>query len=85
MALVACSECGKQVSTLATSCPSCGAPVNGGGDGSAARREPVVNAGLLGKLVTAMGAWLVIPWIARLLVFLAGIVMLIVMFRSGRA
>ncbi|RYF32898.1 MAG: zinc ribbon domain-containing protein [Comamonadaceae bacterium] len=84
MALVACSECGKQVSTQAASCPSCGAPVNGGAAGTA-RREPVVNASLLGKLVTAMGAWLVIPWIARLLVFLAGIVMLIVMFRSGRA
>ena len=81
MALVACSECGKQVSTQAASCPSCGAPVNGG----SARREPVVNAGLLGKVVTAVGAWLVVPWIARLLVFLAGIVMLIVMFSSGRA
>lgn len=80
MALVACSECGKEVSTLAASCPSCGAPVGG-----SARREPVVNASLLGKVVTAVGAWLVVPWIARLLVFLAGIAMLIVMFRSGRA
>src|SRR5262245_32829139 len=26
MALIPCSECGKQVSTLATACPSCGAP-----------------------------------------------------------
>lgn len=80
MALVACSECGKQVSTLAANCPSCGAPVNASGT----RREPVVDAGLLGKVVTALGAWLVLPWVFRLLAFLAGIAMLIVMFRSGR-
>lgn len=78
MALVACSECGKQVSTLAANCPSCGAPVAGGA------RPPLVNASVVGKVVTALGAWLVVPWIVRLLAFLAGIAMLIVMFRSAR-
>ena len=29
MALVSCSECGKQVSDLATACPGCGAPPTG--------------------------------------------------------
>ncbi len=29
MTLIACSECGKQVSTLAAFCPSCGAPPRG--------------------------------------------------------
>ena len=80
MALVACTECGKQVSTQASTCPSCGAPVPGG----LGRREPVVNAGLLGKVAAVVGAWLVVPWIVRLLAFLAGIGMLIVMFRSAR-
>lgn len=29
MALIACPECGRQVSTQATACPGCGAPVAG--------------------------------------------------------
>ena len=28
MPLISCSECNKQVSNLAVSCPSCGAPIN---------------------------------------------------------
>ncbi|WP_371436636.1 zinc ribbon domain-containing protein [Polaromonas sp.] len=82
MALVACSECGKQISTLAATCPSCGAPV--AGSPASARPPPLVNAGVLGKAVVAIGAWLVVPWVVRLLAFLAGIAMLIVMFRSAR-
>ncbi|AMM24588.1 hypothetical protein [Variovorax sp. PAMC 28711] len=82
MALVVCSECGKQVSTLAASCPSCGAPVAGAA--ASDRQAPLVNAGVLGKAVVAIGAWLVVPWVVRLLAFLAGIAMLIVMFRSAR-
>ncbi|MEO8248018.1 MAG: zinc ribbon domain-containing protein [Burkholderiales bacterium] len=81
MALIDCAECGKQVSTLAASCPSCGAPVAGGARWD---QEPVVTSGLLGKLALVFGAWIVTPWVVRLLAFLAGIVMLIVMFRSSR-
>ena len=29
MTLVSCSECGKEVSDKATSCPNCGAPISG--------------------------------------------------------
>ena len=29
MALIPCSECGKQVSEKAASCPNCGAPITG--------------------------------------------------------
>ena len=29
MALIKCEECGKEISSLATSCPSCGKPING--------------------------------------------------------
>lgn len=28
MALIKCSECGKEVSDKATSCPNCGCPIN---------------------------------------------------------
>lgn len=83
MALVACPECGHQVSTLARSCPSCGAPVAAGAP-EPARREPVVTSGLLGKVVAVIGAWLVVPWVVRMVAFLAGIVMLIVMFATAR-
>jgi uncharacterized membrane protein YvbJ len=31
MALKKCSECGHEISTLATACPNCGAPVNSAG------------------------------------------------------
>ncbi len=34
MALIACPECGNQVSTRATACPSCGCPVNATASGS---------------------------------------------------
>ncbi|WP_198089111.1 zinc ribbon domain-containing protein [Variovorax sp. E3] len=86
MALIACSECGHQVSTRASHCPSCGAPVAGDADPAArgGKNEPVVNAGLLGKIVAVIGAWLVVPWAVRLVAALAAIVMMIVMFRSGR-
>jgi len=84
MALIACPECGKQVSTQAATCPSCGAPGPGSTAPAAGRREPLVNAGLLGKIAAVVGAWLVVPWVVRLLAFLAGIAMLIVMFRSAR-
>ena len=30
MALIKCSECGKEISDRAAACPSCGAPVGGG-------------------------------------------------------
>jgi len=31
MAMMFCPECGKQISSAATTCPNCGYPVNGGG------------------------------------------------------
>jgi hypothetical protein len=83
MALIACPECGKQVSTQAATCPACGAPVPGS-PAAPGPREPVVTAGLLGKVAAVIGAWLVVPWVVRLLAFLAGIVMLIVMFSVAR-
>ena len=79
MALVACPECGHQVSTLAKACPQCGAPPPGARTG-----EPVITGGLLGKLATVLGAWLVMPWVVRLLTFIAAMVMFSVMFAFSR-
>lgn len=53
MALIACSECGKQVSTEAKACPSCGYPVaQRERNDSAAAPQPVTQAGV----VAAVGA-----------------------------
>lgn len=79
MALIACPECGHQVSTLAKACPQCGAPPPG-----ASTREPVITGGLLGKLATVLGTWLVMPWVVRLLTFIAAMVMFSVMFAFSR-
>ncbi|WP_295857504.1 zinc ribbon domain-containing protein [uncultured Xylophilus sp.] len=63
MALISCPECGHRVSTAAPACPSCGYPVAGGvphaGDGPFDGRT-------VGKFATVLGAWLVIPHIARM-------------------
>jgi hypothetical protein len=41
-----------------------------------------MNPGFLGKAATVLGAWLVVPWLARLLAFIAACVVAIVMFTS---
>jgi predicted amidophosphoribosyltransferase len=74
MPMMNCTACGRQISTAASSCPGCGHPV----------RSPDAPAGLIGKVTTVLGAWLVAPWVARLLAFVAACVVAIVMFRSGR-
>lgn len=78
MALVPCAECRRQVSTLAHSCPACGAPINAGRGASRS------TAGLLQRLATVLGAWLVAPWVARTIAAVAGLALLAVMFISGR-
>ena len=56
MALIACPECKREVSTRAIACPACGCPiaeVREGAGGPSTR--PVVDAGVLGKLDTPHG------------------------------
>lgn len=84
MALIACPECRHQVSTLARACPSCGAPIAEPAYALPQRSEALVTPGLLGRLLTVLGAWLVVPWVARTIVAVAGIAMLIVMFSTAR-
>ncbi len=73
MALVSCSECGKQISTLAERCPSCGAPVKAGHSPERAS-SPAPTSGAVGKIAMVVGAWLVVPWMARALAFVVGVV-----------
>ncbi len=81
MALIDCPDCGHRVSPRAPTCPNCGAPIAATGRTADQR---LVTPGLLGRLATMLGAWLVFPWVVRLLAFLAGIALLAVMFATAR-
>ncbi|WP_028603973.1 zinc ribbon domain-containing protein [Ottowia thiooxydans] len=78
MALIQCPECGHTISTQATACPSCGHPqrLNANGQSANALQSPRVWTTALGVL----GAWLVTPWLARLIVALAVCVLAYFMF-----
>ncbi len=69
MALTKCPECGHTISTQARTCPSCGYVVQPEErpEPRSALQSPRVWSTALGVL----GAWLVTPWIARLIVALA--------------
>ena len=69
MALVNCPECGRGVSTAAVSCPGCGHPI---GDKSGR----VIDGNVAGKAVTGIAAWLVVPWVARAMVAIVGVIAL---------
>lgn len=51
MALVSCSECGKEISDKATSCPHCGAPKTGNAATQASSVQPQAKKGGLWKWV----------------------------------
>ena len=59
MALIACRECGGQVSTLAAACPACGAPI---APPAAPRPAPAPRQGT--------NPWMIIGWIILLLLLL---------------
>ena len=86
MALVRCPECAREVSSHAPACPGCGYPLQAGaaarppGDGAP---SPLHSPHLWGRVVLALGAWLVTSWIARLIVALAVCVLAYFMF-TGR-
>lgn len=79
MALIQCPECGRDVSTQARSCPGCGYPLQSQPPAQSALQSPHV----WGRVATALGAWLVTPWIAKLIVALAVCVLAYFMF-TGR-
>ncbi len=66
MALMRCPECDRSVSTAAAACPGCGYPIAG--------RERGLDRDVAGKAVTGLAAWLVMPWIARAVVGVIGVI-----------
>ena len=69
MALINCPECGRSVSTAAASCPGCGHPI---GDKSGR----MIDSNVAGKAVTGLAAWLIVPWVARALFAIVGVIAL---------
>ncbi|MGB3068250.1 MAG: zinc ribbon domain-containing protein [Ottowia sp.] len=69
MALISCPECGHTISTKAQACPSCGYVLKPSEqDGG---RGPLQSPHVWSTALGVLGAWLVTPWIARLIVALA--------------
>lgn len=69
MALMQCPECNRSVSTQAAACPGCGYPIND-------RRAGAINSHVAGKVVGGLAAWLVVPWIARAVFAVVGVIAL---------
>lgn len=86
MALIQCPECGREVSSQAPACPACGYPLQAGnGPGHVPPTPPPAwqSPHVWSRVATVLGAWLVTPWIARLIVALAVCVVAYFMF-TGR-
>ena len=89
MALIPCPECGREVSSAAPACPACGYPLHAGSATPASPAPPaepqsaLQSPHLWGRVAMVLGAWLVTPWIAKLIVALAVCVLAYFMF-AGR-
>lgn len=85
MALIRCPECGREISSQAPACPSCGYPLQAAGKAAApgTPQTALQSPHLWGRLAMVLGAWLVTPWLARLIVALAVCVLAYFMF-TGR-
>jgi hypothetical protein len=85
MALISCKECGNQVSTLASACPKCGAPI-----AAAAVKTPVQTTeltskdlkfkGCLARIALVIGAFIAWQGFSNGSQFLGWIGMLVVTF-----
>lgn len=89
MALVNCPECGHSVSRQAAACPSCGHPLAAqrlpSGEQGTPPRAPhaLQSPHLWGRVAMVLGAWLVTPWIVRL-IFAIGVLVLAYFMFTGR-
>lgn len=83
MALIRCPECGRDISSQAPACPSCGYPLQAANAPPANPPDALRSPHLWGRVAMVLGAWLVTPWIARLIVALAVCVLAYFMF-TGR-
>lgn len=69
MPLMQCLECNRSVSTHAVACPGCGYPIG-------KRKAGAIDSDVAGKAVTGLAAWLVVPWIARAIFAVVGVIAL---------
>ena len=83
MALIRCPECSREVSSQAPACPACGYPIQAKNAPPGEPRGALQSPHLWGRLAVVLGAWLVTPWIAKLIVALAVCVLAYFMF-TGR-
>lgn len=86
MALIRCPECGREVSSRAPACPACGYPLQPNAAPPPADHRPqnaLQSPHVWSRVAMVLGAWLVTPWIARLVVALAVCVLAYFMF-TGR-
>ena len=80
MALIKCPECAREVSSHAPACPACGYPLRATGAPPAQPHTALHSPHVSGRAASALGAWLVTPWIAMPFVFLAAFVLAYFMF-----
>ena len=84
MALIRCPECGREISSHAPACPHCGYPLQAGSPSPpGAPPHALQSPHLWGRVARVVGAWLVTPWITKLIVALAVCVLAYFMF-TGR-
>ncbi|CAN7296705.1 hypothetical protein [Acidovorax sp. Leaf78] len=88
MALITCPDCNRQVSSLAVACPGCGYPIASAhgelGPGGQKPLSALQSPQVWGRVTGVVGAWLVAPWIARMLAVVGACVMGYFLFRGGR-
>ena len=85
MALVQCPECGHEVSTQAASCPACGYPMQGTRNVAQQQQQqqPAMQSPRVwSNAIFALGAWLITPWIAKLVVAVVALVVAYFLFRG---
>lgn len=63
MALVPCSECGREISDKAVSCPGCGAPVASLPISQTRQRKPSPRKGIRGRIVWITAAILIVAYL----------------------
>lgn len=80
MALIRCPECAREVSSRAPACPACGYPLKPGAQPPSPTPAALQSPHLWGRIALVLGAWLVTPWIAKLIVALAVLVLAYFMF-----
>ncbi|KQR50267.1 zinc ribbon domain-containing protein [Acidovorax sp. Leaf160] len=87
MALIRCPECSREVSSHAPACPGCGYPIQAGtaqsprpGAGPHAPQPAWQSPGVWGRIATVLGAWMIVPWIARLIFAVGALVLGYFMF-----